>query len=256
MPPSVPQPLPHIQNVLAVAAGKGGVGKSTLSLYLAHALSKQGLRVGLLDADIHGPSLPHLLSLKKQPDAQDNKMIQPLEKYGLRVMSMGFLLPEGKAAIWRGPMVHHAIHQLLFQVSWGTLDFLILDLPPGTGDIPLSLAQKVLMDVVLVSTAQELALQDVRRAKQMFQKMGVPIRGLIENMSFVPCVGCKKPTFLWGEESRTKKEAAQQNIPFLGAVPLNTHYQKPWINEPSLQPIFQEIATSLLQDLKALPSSP
>lgn len=216
-----PEPLPGVGVVFGVAAAKGGVGKSTTALNVALALHKEGLRVGILDADLYGPSLPLLLGMQnKKPVSHDGKMMEPLEKHGLSCMSMGFLIKENKAAIWRGPMTHHALRQLLFQVRWQNLDVLVVDLPPGTGDIPLSLVQCTpLSGVVLVSTPQEMALIDVRRSLEMFKKMHVPIWGMVENMSGFECPSCHHQ---WGifHEKTIEKECAKHTIPFLGSVPL------------------------------------
>lgn len=244
-PPSVPQPLPGVKRILGVASGKGGVGKSTVAFHLALAATQMGKRVGLLDADIHGPSLPFLLGRNEKPDSPDGKTFSPIHAHNLVAMSMGFLVPEGKAAIWRGPMMHHALDQLIFRVNWGELDLLIIDFPPGTGDIPLSLAQKLLFEVVLVSTSQLLALQDVRRGIEMFRKVGVPLLGLIENMATIRCAQCHHETHLWGEE-RVAAEAISQNLPFLGALPLDPRYQRVWPEGKETPADYLKLAEKLL----------
>ena len=248
--PSVPQNLPNVQRILAVASGKGGVGKSTVAFHLARAFAQTGLRVGLLDADLHGPSLPFFMRREsaslKPPESPDGRTLLPLESHGLFTMSMGFLVPEGKAAIWRGPMMHHALDQLIFKVNWGELDLLMIDLPPGTGDIPLSLAQKLLMSALVVSTSQDLALQDVRRGIEMFQKVGVPLVGIVENMATLQCSHCGEKTLTWGS-SRVEAEAARQGVPFWGSIPLNPLYQKICPEEAEASEDFQTLACRLLK---------
>ena len=222
-----PRGLPGVGKILGIAAGKGGVGKSTVAFTLARAMAHLGVSVGLLDGDIHGPSVPTLLGVHDKPaTTPDGKTLMPVTALGIRAMSMGFLVPEGKAAIWRGPMMHQALDQLLFRVDWGTLAYLIVDLPPGTGDIPLSLAQKISMEILMVTTSQALALQDVRRSIQMFQKMNVPMVGILENMAFLSCERCHHSTALWGE-SVVAQEARTHGLPFLGQIPWDSHYQTP-----------------------------
>jgi len=184
------KPLKSIANVIAVGSGKGGVGKSTTAVNLALALQREGARVGLLDADIYGPSIPRMLGVKGQP-ATDGKKIVPKEAHGLKVMSIGFLVDEDTAMIWRGPMVTSALQQLLKDTLWGSLDYLIIDLPPGTGDIQLTLAQKIpVAGAVIITTPQDIALLDARRAVYMFRKVGVPVLGVVENMSTHICTAC------------------------------------------------------------------
>ena len=180
--------LPNIKHIVAIASGKGGVGKSTTAVNLAAAFLQKGLRVGILDADIYGPSLPRLLGVNGKPEAREDKKMIPHTRYGLKVMSMGFLIPEDAPMIWRGPMVHSAITQLFRDVDWGDLDVLVVDLPPGTGDAQLTMVQSVdLSGAVIVSTPQDIALIDARKGLAMFQKVGVPVLGIIENMSYFLC---------------------------------------------------------------------
>jgi ATP-binding protein involved in chromosome partitioning len=211
--------LTEVPAVIAVASGKGGVGKSTVAVNLAVALAQLGRRVGLVDADIHGPSLPRMLGLSGQP-ALNNKLMVPLEAHGVRCMSIGFLVPEEQAMIWRGPMVMGALQQLLTQTDWGELDVMVVDMPPGTGDVQLTMSQKVkLAGAVIVSTPQDIALLDARRGVAMFQKVGVPILGVVENMSYFQCPQCGGRTDLFGHGG-ARQEAGRLGVPFLGAVPL------------------------------------
>ncbi len=217
-PPQTKIPL-DARRIIAVASGKGGVGKSTVAVNLAVALAGQGLRVGLLDADIYGPSLPRMLGVSDKPLTQDGQMI-PLEAWGLKCMSIGFLVEPETAMIWRGPMVIGALTQMLGQVAWGTLDVLVVDLPPGTGDVQLTLAQKTaLAGAVIVSTPQDLALIDARRAVRMFAQVEVPVLGVVENMSYFACPHCGTHTDVFGHGG-AKAEAAKINVPFLGEIPL------------------------------------
>jgi ATP-binding protein involved in chromosome partitioning len=218
-----PQPsaalLPEVKSVIAVASGKGGVGKSTVAVNLAVALAQSGLSVGLLDADIYGPSLPRMLGLNRKPEVRGGKMI-PLEAWGLRCMSIGFLVEEETAMVWRGPMVTGALNQMLSQVEWGKLDVLVIDMPPGTGDIQLTLAQKAsLAGAVIVSTPQDIALIDARRGVKMFEQVRVPVLGIVENMSFFACPHCGKHTDIFGHGGAAA-EATRIGVPFLGEVPL------------------------------------
>ena len=212
--------IPGISNIIAVASGKGGVGKSTTSVNLALGLLAQGWRVGILDADIYGPSLPRLLGLKEKPEA-DGRSLKPLTAYGLKAMSIGFLVSEEEAMIWRGPMVVSAIQQLLRDVTWGELDCLVVDMPPGTGDAQLSLAQNVpLAGAVIVSTPQDLALIDARRGIAMFRKVDVPVLGIVENMSYFLCPHCGGRSDIFAHGG-AREEAAKFGVPFLGEVPLD-----------------------------------
>ena len=217
--PPQPQNLPGIKHVVAVASGKGGVGKSTLAVNLAVALSRQGHRIGLLDADIYGPSLPRMLGVDGKPEVRDKTLV-PAEAWGLRAMSMGLLVDQNTAMVWRGPMVMGAITQLLEQVAWGTLDALVVDLPPGTGDAQLTLSQKVrISGAVIVSTPQDIALMDARRGVRMFEKVHVPVLGIVENMSMFCCPNCGHETPLFGHGG-ARHEAERLSVPFLGEVPL------------------------------------
>ena len=220
-PPAAEKPklLPGVRHIVAVASGKGGVGKSTTAVNIAVALAQQGHRVGLLDADIYGPSLPRMLGLSAKPDVRDGRMI-PLEAWGLKVMSIGFLVDADTAMIWRGPMVMGALEQMMGQVEWGALDILVVDMPPGTGDAQLTMAQRVsLSGAVIVSTPQDIALIDARRGVRMFEKTLVPVLGLVENMSVFCCPNCGHETPLFGHGG-AKREAEALGVPFLGEVPL------------------------------------
>lgn len=215
------QPLPGVRNVVAVASGKGGVGKSTTAANLALALQAEGARVGLLDADIYGPSVPLLMGLRgARPQSEDGKTMQPLRAHDLQVNSIGFLVGEEQAMIWRGPMATGALEQLLRQTAWDDLDYLIVDLPPGTGDIQLTLAQRVpVTGALIVTTPQDLALIDAKKAVTMFQKVGVPVLGLVENMAIYCCPNCGHQEPIFGADGG-KTMAAELGFPYLGALPL------------------------------------
>jgi ATP-binding protein involved in chromosome partitioning len=211
--------LAEVRAVVAVASGKGGVGKSTVAVNLAVALARQGLRVGLLDADIYGPSLPRMLGLARKPEVRGERMI-PLKAWGLLAMSIGFLVEEETPMIWRGPMVMGALEQMMGQVEWGALDIMIVDMPPGTGDAQLTMAQRVaLAGAVIVSTPQDIALLDARRGVRMFERTRVPVLGLIENMSFFCCPACGHRAEIFGHGG-ARREADRQGIEFLGEIPL------------------------------------
>ncbi len=212
--------VPGVKAIIAVASGKGGVGKSTTAVNLALGLLANGLRVGILDADIYGPSMPRLLKISGRPTQIDGRIINPMENYGLKVMSMGFLVEEETAMIWRGPMVQSALLQMLREVAWGELDVLVVDMPPGTGDVQLTMAQQVpLAGAVIVSTPQDLALIDARKGLNMFRKVEVPVLGIVENMSYfiAPDTGARYDIFGHGG---ARKEAERIGVPFLGEVPL------------------------------------
>jgi ATP-binding protein involved in chromosome partitioning len=211
--------LSQVKHIVAVASGKGGVGKSTVAVNLAVALARLGLRVGLLDADIYGPSLPRMLGLARKPELRGDRMI-PLEAWGLKAMSIGFLVEEETAMIWRGPMVMGALEQMMGQVAWGELDIMIVDMPPGTGDAQLTMAQRVTMTgAVIVSTPQDIALLDARRGVSMFERTRVPVLGLVENMSFFCCPSCGHRSEIFGHGG-ARAEAAKLGTPFLGEIPL------------------------------------
>jgi ATP-binding protein involved in chromosome partitioning len=215
-----PGGVPGVANIIAVASGKGGVGKSTVAVNLAIALKDLGLKVGILDADIYGPSMPRLLGLKGQPHQVVGDKLAPMQAYGLKVMSMGFLVDEETPMIWRGPMVMSALSQMLKDVDWGELDVLVVDMPPGTGDAQLTMAQQVpLAGAVIVSTPQDLALIDARKGLNMFRKVNVPVLGLVENMSTFICPHCGEPSNIFGHGG-ARAEAARLGVPFLGEVPL------------------------------------
>jgi ATP-binding protein involved in chromosome partitioning len=213
--------IPGIAAVIAVASGKGGVGKSTTALNLALGLRDLGLRVGLLDADIYGPSVPRLTGIREKPKLTDDKKMIPIERFGLAIMSIGFLVEEETAMIWRGPMVMSAITQMLRDVAWGTLDILVVDMPPGTGDAQLTLAQNVpLKGAIIISTPQDLSLIDARRGLAMFKKVNVPVLGIVENMSYFQCPQCGTRSDIFGHGG-ARDEAERLAVPFLGEIPLH-----------------------------------
>jgi len=226
MPPQGPQPLPGVETIIAVGSGKGGVGKTTLAVNLAIALAKLGHRVGLLDADVYGPNVPLMLGVNAQPKVLAENRIEPLEAYGLKVISVGFLNPGDKPLIWRGPMLHSIVRQFLGSVQWGQLDFLVVDLPPGTGDVALSLIQTVpLTGAIVVSTPSDVSLQDARKAIEMFRQMKVDIIGMVENMSYFVCPHCQHEIdiFSRGGAERTAK---QFDVAFLGNIQLDPELRK------------------------------
>jgi ATP-binding protein involved in chromosome partitioning len=213
--------IPGIAAVIAVASGKGGVGKSTTALNLALGLRDLGLRVGLLDADIYGPSVPRLTGIREKPQLNDDRKMIPIQRFGLAIMSIGFLVEEDTAMIWRGPMVMSAITQMLRDVAWGTLDVLVVDMPPGTGDAQLTLAQNVpLKGAIIISTPQDLSLIDARRGLAMFKKVNVPVLGIIENMSYFQCPHCGTRSDIFGHGG-ARDEAERLAVPFLGEIPLH-----------------------------------
>ena len=214
--------LPGVQHVVAVASGKGGVGKSTVATNLAVALGTTGLRVGLLDADIYGPSIPLMMGVDEKPKVDSSNRIQPFVNHGIKMQSLGFFLGENAPVIWRGPMVMKAVQQLLKDTDWGELDTLVIDLPPGTGDIQLTLTQTVpLTGAVLVTTPQDLALLDVKKAAEMFKQVQTPLIGVVENMSFFACPHCGKETEIF-RHGGGEKESERLGIPLLGRIPLDT----------------------------------
>ncbi|RDJ14753.1 iron-sulfur cluster carrier protein ApbC [Rhizobium grahamii] len=254
--------VPGIGSIIAVASGKGGVGKSTTAVNLALGLQANGLRVGILDADIYGPSMPRLLKISGRPTQIDGRIINPMENYGLKVMSMGFLVDEETAMIWRGPMVQSALMQMLREVAWGELDVLVVDMPPGTGDAQLTMAQQVpLAGAVIVSTPQDLALVDARKGLNMFKKVEVPVLGIVENMSYfiAPDTGTRYDIFGHGG---ARKEAERIGVPFLGEVPLTMNIREtsdagtPLVaTEPNgiVAGIYREIAAKVWQQLDVQP---
>lgn len=214
-------PLEGIKNVIAVASGKGGVGKSTTAVNLALALQQEGARVGVLDADIYGPSVPRMLGIDGKPESTDGKSLEPMGGHGLQAMSIGFMIDEETPMIWRGPMVTQALEQLLRDTRWKSLDYLVIDLPPGTGDVQLTLAQKVpVSGAVIVTTPQDIALLDARKGLKMFEKVEVPVLGVVENMSIHICSQCGHAEHIFGQGGG-EKMCEQHNVDFLGALPLD-----------------------------------
>ncbi len=215
------QLLPGVKNIVAVASGKGGVGKSTTAANLALALASEGARVGLLDADIYGPSIPTMMGVHERPDSEDGKTMEPLRAHGVQVMSIGLLVDADQAMIWRGPMATQALEQLLRQTNWQDLDYLVVDLPPGTGDIQLTLSQRVPMTgAVIVTTPQDIALLDAKKGIKMFEKVGVPILGIVENMAVHVCSNCGHVEHIFGADGG-KRMAADYKMDYLGALPLD-----------------------------------
>ncbi len=215
-----PNLLPDVKHIVAVSSGKGGVGKSTVAANLAVALALSGAKVGLIDADIYGPNIPMMLGVRKPPEQKDGKLL-PAESYGVKLISMGFFVPEEKAIVWRGPMVHTAIQQFFRDVVWGELDYLLIDLPPGTGDAQLSISQLVtLAGVITVTTPQEVALHDVRKGMMMFKGVNVPLLGVIENMSYYVCGHCGERTDIFSHGGG-QRAAEKLGIPFLGTIPID-----------------------------------
>jgi len=213
--------VPGVKHIIAVASGKGGVGKSTTAVNLALGLAAIGVSTGLLDADIYGPSMPRMLAVKDKPESIDGKLLKPIEKYGLRTMSIGYIVNEDTPMIWRGPMVSSALEQMLRDVQWGELDVLVVDMPPGTGDAQLTLAQRVaLAGAVIVSTPQDIALVDARKGLSMFRKVAVPVLGIVENMSYFLCPHCGERSEIFGHGG-ARQEADKLGVPFLGEIPLH-----------------------------------
>ena len=213
--------MPTVKNIVAVASGKGGVGKSTTAVNLALALAAEGAKVGLLDADIYGPSQPMMMGIEGRPESEDGQTMEAMENYGVQVMSIGFLVAQDEAMVWRGPMATQALEQLIRQTNWKDLDYLIVDMPPGTGDIQLTLSQRVPMTgAVIVTTPQDIALLDAKKGIKMFEKVGVPILGIVENMAVHVCTQCGHSEHIFGEDGG-KKMAAEYNMDYLGALPLD-----------------------------------
>jgi ATP-binding protein involved in chromosome partitioning len=220
------QAVPGIRNIVAVGAGKGGVGKSTTSVNLAVALARRGARVGLMDADVYGPNIPQMLGLGDQPELSEDKKMVPPEAHGIKVISMGMLVPPDQPVIWRGPMLHGAVQQFMREVAWGEVDYLVVDLPPGTGDVSLSMAQSVpVAGAVLVTTPQGVSVADVRKAVGMFRQLNIPILGVIENMSYFACPHCGEVTEIFGSGGG-EAMARDMGIPFLGKVPIDTRVRQ------------------------------
>lgn len=254
MPFSMPI-IPGVHRSIAVASGKGGVGKSTTAVQLALAFQRQGLKVGLLDADIYGPSLPTLFGNHAKPDITADKKLIPMQSFGVSWISIGLMIPQEAPLIWRGPMIQGALTQLLTDVDWaycnGPLDILLIDTPPGTGDTHLTLTQKICLDgVVIVSTPQDISLIDARKGLNMFTKVGVPILGIVENMSHFQCPHCQEISYIFDHQG-AQKEAERLNVPFLGAVPLNAALRivcdagTPHKLEDDILSIFNEIAKKI-----------
>jgi ATP-binding protein involved in chromosome partitioning len=215
------QPLPNVKNVIAVASGKGGVGKSTTAVNLALALQAEGATVGILDADIYGPSQPRMLGANQRPTSQDGQSMEPIVSHGLQSMSIGYMIDEETPMIWRGPMVTHALEQLLRNTRWHELDYLVIDLPPGTGDTQLTLSQKIpVSGAIIVTTPQDIALLDARKGLKMFEKVNVPVLGVVENMSIHICSQCGHEEHIFGEGGG-RRMAEQYQVDFLGALPLD-----------------------------------
>jgi ATP-binding protein involved in chromosome partitioning len=216
------QAVPGIRNILAVGAGKGGVGKSTTAVNLAVALQRKGARVGLMDADVYGPNTPQMMGIEEGPQVSGDKRMLPPEAYGIKVISMGMLVPPDQPIIWRGPMLHGAVQQFMRDVEWGELDYLVVDLPPGTGDVSLSMAQSVpVAGAVVVTTPQGVSVSDVRKAVAMFRQLNIPVLGVVENMSYFVCGHCQERTEIFGHGGGARM-AEDLGIPFLGDVPLDT----------------------------------
>ena len=257
-------PLPAIRNIIAVGSGKGGVGKSTTAANLAVAAAQRGLRVGLLDADIYGPSIPTMLGVSGRPDSPDGKHIEPLRAHGLQIMSIGLLVESDTPMIWRGPMATSALSQLLNDSLWDDLDLLFVDLPPGTGDIQLTMAQKIpVAGAVIVTTPQEVATLDARKALRMFEKMEIPVLGLVENMSLHICSSCGHAEPIFGEGGG-EKMAAEYQVPFLGQLPLQRRIREQGdagvplvIAEPESEAAaaYQQVLDALLSELAKRPKT-
>lgn len=248
-------PISGVKNIIAVASGKGGVGKSTFSINLAITLANQGKKVGLLDADLYGPSVPTMMGINKRPDLTSDNKIVPIEKYGIKLMSLGFLIPEDAPAIWRGPVVMQVITQFLKDVKWGDIDFLVVDLPPGTGDIQLTLVQTVPINFALViSTPQDISLIDAKKALAMFDKVNVPVFGIVENMSYFICPHCNKRSNIF-RHGGAKTTSEKLGVNFLGEIPIVedicelSDKGEPIMTKdihPEVKSVFNKIADSLV----------
>ncbi len=257
--------LPRIKNIIAIASGKGGVGKSTTAVNLAIALAKEGASAGILDADIYGPSQPLMLGALNPPELEDRKTLNPVIRHGIQSMSIGYLIGESSPMVWRGPMVSMALQQLLNDTQWNEMDYLVIDLPPGTGDIQLTLVQKIPVNgAVIVTTPQDLALIDARRACEMFRKVNVPVLGVIENMSMHICSACGHAEPIFGEGGG-KKMAEQYGIEFLGALPLDISIREqadsgtPTVAadpDGKNAKIYREIARNIMSKLETTAGSP
>lgn len=256
------KPLPNVQNIIAVGSGKGGVGKSTTSVNLALALQAQGLRVGILDADVFGPSIPKMLGVSGKPETKDGKSMEPVKAMGLQLMSVGFLIEEDSPMIWRGPIVTQTLMQLLTETNWINLDVLIVDLPPGTGDTQLTMAQKIpVVGAVVVTTPQDVALLDARKGLKMFEKVNIPILGLVENMSTHICSNCGHEEAIFGEGG-AQKMSDDYGVPILGQLPLEIKIRiqadegQPILKADPKHPVshkYLSIAQNLLDNLEKLP---
>jgi len=259
------KPIPGVRNVIAVASGKGGVGKSTTAVNLAAALARQGYRIGVLDADIYGPSIPAMLGLHGQPESPDGKSFTPMQAHGLEAMSIGSLLDQDAPTIWRGPMATQALTQLFGQTRWGDLDVLVIDLPPGTGDIQLTLAQKVpVTGAVIVTTPQDIATLDARKALRMFEKVEVPVLGIIENMALHTCSQCGHAEHVFGQGGG-EAMARQYDVPLLGSLPLDIRIREDGdagmpvvVAQPdgAIAAAYMGAATRLLEELAKRPGAP
>ena len=254
--------LPGVKNILAIGAGKGGVGKSTVSVLTAIGLARAGAKVGLMDADVYGPSIPKMLGIENEKPAIVGEQIAPVTAHGLKIMSIGFMLAPEQAVIWRGPMIHGTIKQFLDQVDWGELDYLIVDLPPGTGDVPLTLSQSIPMTgAVVVCTPQDVALLDAAKAIAMFRQVNIPVLGMIENMSGFICPDCQKRYDIFGSGG-VAKEAREAGVPFLGEVPINMQIRvhgdegKTTANfqDATVAPYLEKICVQLARNLAEFPS--
>ena len=256
------KPLPNARNILVIGSGKGGVGKSTVAVNLALALAAEGLKVGVLDADIYGPSVPTMLGLSGKPDSPDGKSIEPMRAHGIEAMSMGFLVGDDTPMIWRGPMVTQALTQLLRDTRWGDLDVLVVDLPPGTGDIQLTMAQKIpVAGAVVVTTPQEVATMDARKALRMFEKVEIPVLGLVENMAAHMCSNCGQVEHIFGKGG-AEWMSGQYGVPVLGSLPLEIGIREHGdvgtpivVAEPTsaAAQAYRATAKALLERLKARP---